>query len=107
MVYPRFSPHESAASSVALVLSSYDVPKVIGIRYSRNPGYPVVWSGLAAMTVGLAAAFYFPARRVWIRIDAAGNQFELRAESSRGLGRGAMWLREVQEGIEATLRGGR
>ncbi len=51
------------------VLTDYVIPKRVVIRYSRNPGYPVVWWGFMAMMVGLTGAFYFRPKRVLVRFS--------------------------------------
>jgi cytochrome c biogenesis protein len=44
-----------------------------GIIVRRDPGAPLVWLSFVLLVLGLAITFYFPRRRVWARISAAGE----------------------------------
>jgi cytochrome c biogenesis protein len=44
-----------------------------GIIVRRDPGAPLVWTSFFLLVLGLAITFYFPRRRVWARIDPAGE----------------------------------
>ncbi len=106
---PNVSPHDDLESVYSFFLSAYEVPKAVGIRYARNPGYLVVWAGLVSMMVGLVVALYFPPRRLWILLEPRAGQVRivLRVESSRGAGPDAAWLQSVRRAIEDELTGGR
>ena len=39
----------------------------------RDPGQPIVWFAFGLLILGLSITFYFPRRRVWARLDAAGR----------------------------------
>ncbi len=108
VAFPSGSPHEDLQSPYALLVSAYDVPKSVGIRYARNPGYPVVWAGLALMMAGLTVAFYFPARRLWILADPCDGRVRiaLLAEPARSTGASTTWVESVARGVEEELKGG-
>jgi cytochrome c biogenesis protein ResB len=107
VAFPSASPHDEVRSPYALLLSSYEVPKAVGIRYARNPGYPVVWAGLVLMMAGLTVAFYLPARRLWILVEPRDGRITLRVESSRGAEHGTAWAESIRRAIEEELKGGR
>ncbi len=44
-----------------------------GIIVRRDPGAPLVWASFLLLLLGLAITFYFPRRRVWARVDPAGE----------------------------------
>ena len=44
-----------------------------GIIARRDPGAPIVWASFVLLILGLAITFYFPRRRVWARIEPAGE----------------------------------
>jgi cytochrome c biogenesis protein ResB len=44
-----------------------------GIIAKQDPGQGIVWLAFACLLAGLVLTFYFPRRRVWARIDAAGR----------------------------------
>lgn len=92
-------------SPYAFMLSGYAVPKYVGIRYARNPGYPVVWAGLALMMVGLTAAFYLPARRLWV--SAAPEEGHVKLSAEHVTARDASWVDTVRRTIDEELQGGR
>ena len=48
----------------------------------KDPGQGIVWTAFAALIVGLAITFYLPRRRVWARLDPAG-ELRLVARSDR------------------------
>jgi len=106
VAFPNASPHDDLQSAYALLLSAYEVPKAVGIRYARNPGYPVVWAGLVLMMAGLTVAFYLPARRLWILVEPRDGRIILLVEPSRGAERGTAWAESIRRAIEEELKGG-
>jgi cytochrome c biogenesis protein len=39
----------------------------------KDPGQGIVWLAFASLISGIVITFYFPRRRVWLRIDAGGD----------------------------------
>ena len=109
VVFPSVSPHDDLHFACSLFLSAYEVPKAVGIRYARNPGYPVVWAGFVLMMVGLVAALYLPARRLWILLEPRDGRvrIELWVEPTRGAGLDAVWVQSVRRTIGDEVTGGR
>ncbi len=109
VAFPGVSPHDDSPSDYSLLLSAYDVPKAVGIRYARNPGYPVVWAGLVSMMVGLVVALYFPPRRLWVLVEPRDGRVRivLRVEPSRGAEPDTAWVQSVRRAIEDGVTGGR
>jgi len=109
VVFPSVSPHDDLHFAYSLFLSAYEVPKAVGIRYARNPGYPVVWAGFVLMMVGLVAVLYLPARRLWILLDPRDGRvrIELWVEPTRGAGLDAEWVQFVRRAIGDAVKGGR
>lgn len=109
VAFPNASPHDDLQSAYSLFLSAYEVPEVVGIRYARNPGYPVVWVGLALMMIGLVVALYLPPRRLWVLVEPRDGRVRivLRVESSRGDDPDAAWVQSVRRAIEDEVTGGR
>lgn len=40
-----------------------------GMVIKNDPGAPVIWFAFLCLIVGLSLTFYFPRRRVWVRLD--------------------------------------
>lgn len=102
LAFASVPPHP-AGSPYALALSGFAVPKYVGIRYARNPGYPIVWAGLALMMVGLTAAFYLPARRLWV--SAVPEEGHVRLSAEHATARDASWANSVRRTIDEELQG--
>jgi cytochrome c biogenesis protein len=49
-----------------------------GIQISYNPAINVIWLSCALMVLGSAAVFYFPLRRIWVRVDPSSDGARLR-----------------------------
>lgn len=49
-----------------------------GLIVSRDPGAIWVWTGSVLMVLGLFAVFFFPHRRIWVRVNRAGAGSEVR-----------------------------
>lgn len=45
-----------------------------GIKISKNPGAPFIWSAFIFMTIGIFLVFYFPQKSFWVFIEPAGTQ---------------------------------
>ena len=86
-------------------LKDYFVPKLDGINYSHNPGYPVVWWGFVVMLVGLFAAFYLAPKRTWVVLDPQGERVLVQGERRLSWG-GQRALRGIAEEIERELKKG-
>lgn len=39
-----------------------------GLRVSTDPGTPIIWIASALMLLGMCSTFYFPRRRLWVRV---------------------------------------
>jgi cytochrome c biogenesis protein len=44
-----------------------------GIQVRKNPGVPLIWIGIIAMTFGIFAVFYLSKRSIWIFIEPVGG----------------------------------
>ncbi len=86
-------------------LKDFFVPKLDGISYSRNPGYPVFWWGFVAMMAGLFGTFYLAPKRVWVLLDPQEERVLIKGGGHLSWGR-----RRALEGIaremERKLKGG-
>jgi len=54
-------------------ISLREVGAYTGIVASRDPGEGIVWLAFGFLIAGLVLTFYFPRRRVWVRIDRSGE----------------------------------
>ncbi len=84
------------------VLTDYVIPKRVVIRYSRNPGYPVVWWGFVAVMVGLAGAFYLRPKRVLVRF--IGEKVHIAADGASRTRVGPDELERLADEIESELK---
>ena len=62
-----------AASAAGLTIDLRSIGAYTGIVARRDPGLGLVWLAFGLLIVGLVVTFYFSRRRVWIRIDGAGE----------------------------------
>jgi cytochrome c biogenesis protein len=86
-------------------LKDFFVPKLDGISYSRNPGYPVVWWGFTLMMVGLFATFYLAPKRIWVVLDPQGERVLVKGERRLSWG-GRHELERIAGEIERELEKG-
>lgn len=49
-----------------------------GLQLSYNPAIWFIWVACGLMVGGAALVFYFPLRRVWVRVDEAGETLRVR-----------------------------
>lgn len=49
-----------------------------GVQISYNPAVNVIWLACALMVLGSVTVFYFPLRRVWVRVDPTPEGARLR-----------------------------
>jgi cytochrome c biogenesis protein len=52
-----------------------------GLIVSRDPGAALVWLGSAMLVLGIVLVFFFPHRRVWVRITPVGAGSQVRVAS--------------------------
>jgi cytochrome c biogenesis protein len=50
-----------------------------GLIVARDPGVPFVWAGALLLCLGVALVFFFPNRRIWARVRAAGGGSRIEA----------------------------
>lgn len=106
IVFAKFpETHLNQDKPYRFYLKDYFVPKLDGISYSRNPGYPVVWWGFTVMMVGLFAAFYLAPRRAWVVLDPQKERVLVRGERRLSWGR-RHELEGMAEEIERELEKG-
>ena len=53
-----------------------------GLIVTRDPGAPFVWVGSALLVLGLYMVFFFPHRRVWVRIRKTSGGSEILCAST-------------------------
>ncbi|NMM33513.1 MAG: cytochrome c biogenesis protein ResB, partial [Phycicoccus sp.] len=53
-----------------------------GLIVTRDPGAPLVWVGSALLVLGLYMVFFFPHRRVWVRIRKTSGGSEILCAST-------------------------
>ncbi|MEO8571504.1 MAG: cytochrome c biogenesis protein ResB [Chloroflexota bacterium] len=86
---------ELSGSAVALAAGEVQAPAGLDVsigvkRFSdyvlliakKDPGQGIVWTAFVLLIVGLAITFYLPRRRIWARLDPAG-ELRLVARSDR------------------------
>jgi cytochrome c biogenesis protein len=56
-----------------------------GLQLSYNPAVNVIWLACTLMVLGIVTVFYFPLRRLWLRVDprAEGIQVRIAAVTNR------------------------
>lgn len=102
IVFARFpQTHLNPDKPYRFALTKYAVPKRVGIRYSRNPGYPVVWWGFVMLMVGLCGAFYLRPKRVWVVFQQGAARLVVDGSSRLWKERGE--LEKLASKIEAEL----
>ena len=81
-----------------------------GLMISKEPGTPFIWTAAVLFLAGLAALFYFPHRRIWIRLSLQGDgsaAAAVRLDSAIDFGTGreaALILRAL--GVSDAAKGG-
>jgi cytochrome c biogenesis protein len=61
------------APAAGLAIDLRAIGAYTGIVARRDPGLGLVWLAFGLLIVGLVVTFFFSRRRVWVRIDAAGD----------------------------------
>jgi cytochrome c biogenesis protein len=62
-----------APPAADFTISLREIGAYTGIVARRDPGQGIVWLAFGFLIAGLVLTFYFPRRRVWVRIDRAGE----------------------------------
>ncbi len=62
-----------APSAADFTIELRSVGAYTGIVAKRDPGLGLVWLAFGLLIVGLVLTFYLPRRRVWLRVDRAGE----------------------------------
>ncbi len=61
------------APGAGLTVELTEVSEYTLLIAKRDPGQGLVWLAFASLIAGIVITFYFPRRRVWTRLDAAGG----------------------------------
>lgn len=79
-----------------------------GLQVVRDPGAPIIWVAAALLVLGMAAVFYFPHRRYWLRLRNAGGstRVDVIGVAGRDPGFGGEFAELVGELERATAAGG-
>jgi cytochrome c biogenesis protein len=59
LVYPAQPSATNQLPGWEFRIAKLDIPTYVGLLYVVSPGYPVVWSGLVLLVVGLIVSFFF------------------------------------------------
>jgi len=103
IVFARFpQTHLNLDKPYRFVLTDYVVPKRVVIRYSRNPGYPVVWWGFVTVMAGLAGAFYLRPKRV--TVSFLEEKVHITADGASRMRMGTDELERLAAEIESELK---
>jgi len=62
-----------APPTADFTISLREIGAYTGIVARRDPGQGIVWLAFGFLIAGLVLTFYFPRRRVWVRIDRGGD----------------------------------
>jgi cytochrome c biogenesis protein ResB len=84
---------------------SYDSLQYAGFLVSKNPGAPILEASALLFLLGLGMIFYFPRRRLWVRIspvseNAARLTLKLEAKLEPGLEREALRIQKALRYME-------
>ena len=101
----RPTPHTDPSIPYAFYLESYYVPRYVGLTYSCDPGYPVVWAGFVIVMLGLLGGLYFRPRRVWVVPDFPNGRVLLLVERLRRADNQS-WFQEIARALGEELKGG-
>jgi len=99
------TPYSDSSIPYAFYIESYYAPRYVGLTYSCDPGYPVVWAGFVVVMLGLFGGLYFRPRRVWVVPDLSNRRVLLLGERSRRVDN-QPWFKEVARTLEEELKGG-
>ncbi len=77
LVYPSTSTATGQLPGWSFSIEDYVVPTYVGIRYVVSPGYPVVWSGLILLVIGLVVSFFFRRTCLALRWDRESTSLVL------------------------------
>lgn len=98
-------PYSHPGSAYTFYLQSYYVPRYLGLTYSWDPGYSIVFGGFVVVMVGLAWSFYFRPRRVWVFVDLPGRKIcvvgDIRTQKWQ-----KNWLEEIASALDQEIKGG-
>jgi len=61
------------SEEAGLTVELTDVGEYTLLIAKKDPGQGLVWLAFASLIAGIVISFYFPRRRVWTRLDAAGR----------------------------------
>jgi cytochrome c biogenesis protein len=99
-------PHWNVDRRFFFYLEGFFVPKFVEVRYTRDPGYPIVWVGFLMMMIGLAGAFYLPPQRLWVAFEPAQGRILLGGELGRTAVRDRARRERLAQALEKELKGG-
>jgi cytochrome c biogenesis protein len=96
---------EDAPQQLLGLRFSYDSLQYAGFLVSKNPGTPILQAAAFLFLLGLVMIFYFPRRRIWVRISpvsesAAMLSMKLDAKLEPGLEREAFRIRRALKHLE-------
>jgi cytochrome c biogenesis protein len=72
-VFLNFPSQHARDEAYSVALLSFVPRYYTGIQVRKNPGVPLIWLGIIAMTLGIFAVFYLPKRSVWVFVEPAGE----------------------------------
>ncbi len=77
-----------------------------GLMVARDPGAPLVWGGAVLLVLGIVLVFYFPHRRIWVRLrrdEMHTTEVRLASAQRRDAGFAAHFAR-IADDIKAAVK---
>ena len=65
--FPDF--HETGTGDLKYQLVDIKLKNFTGLQVTKDPGLWVVWSGCTFLVLGMILAFYYPHRRIWVKVE--------------------------------------
>lgn len=90
---------------VKIELKEVKVVPYSGLEVKYDPGVWFIWVGCTIMVIGFIIAFYFAHRKVWIRLEPAGNN-RTRLEIAGSTNKNKIGLERIMQRLSDNLQGG-
>lgn len=90
----------------SFIIEKYEVPRYITLRYSRDPGWPVVWFGFALVVAGLIGLLCFKPACIWVTTDQTTRRATIGADQRSSETTQDHEVERIARAIEAELNQG-
>jgi cytochrome c biogenesis protein len=74
--------NQQQKSAFTFTLDGFSRLYYTGIQVSKDPGVPLVWIGFCLIMIGFILSLFFTHKRIWIRISASQDKYEISIAAS-------------------------